>query len=71
VTRTEELAAIDDFIATHGVVRCPAKFALPTLSYVPTLEAARRLAELGIRKASDYAWLQAAARIYMASMSRH
>jgi hypothetical protein len=71
MNRAEELEAIAAFIAAHGVVRCPAKYALPTLAYLPMVIAAQRLAELKVRTSDSYAWLQVAARIFVTGISRH
>jgi hypothetical protein len=56
VTQPEELAAIDDFIETHGVTWCEPRFAVPTMAYVPVAIAAARLAGLDTA-ATDYAVL--------------
>jgi hypothetical protein len=64
VTRNEELAAIDTFIAAHGVVRCPTKYALPTINHLSMVIAAQRLAELKVWTSDAYAWLAVAQRIF-------
>jgi hypothetical protein len=56
VTRSQELAAIDDFILTYGVTRLEPRYAGETMAYVPVAIAAVRLAGLDTA-APDYAIL--------------
>jgi hypothetical protein len=57
VTRPEELAAIDSWIATHGVNPYPARFADETTAYLPMRVAASRLAEMQLQASAGYAEL--------------
>jgi hypothetical protein len=57
VTRPEELAAIDTFIETYGVRRCPPRYTYPTSAYVPAGIAAARLAAMELKAPLEYARL--------------
>jgi hypothetical protein len=57
VTRPEELAAIDDWIAVYGVRRYPPRYAEPTSAYLPMRLAASRLAEMQLQAPAGYAEL--------------
>jgi hypothetical protein len=64
MTRSEELAAIDAFVADHGVTPCPSKYALSSINHLPMLLAAQRLAELKVSTSDKYSWLAVAQRIF-------
>jgi hypothetical protein len=58
VTRPEELAAIDDFIATRGVTWYEPRFAVETSSvYLPAGIVADRLAAMAVRPPLEFARL--------------
>ena len=49
VTRDEEIAEIDRFIAVQGVTRCPAAYIVPTSNALSQKEQARRLKRLRLK----------------------
>jgi hypothetical protein len=57
VTRPEEIAAIDDYIASHGLTRCEARYSCETSIYLPAGIVAARLAEMQVRPPIEYARL--------------
>jgi hypothetical protein len=59
VTRLDELAAIDDFIATHGVRWCAPRYVEPTSSYLPIALAAARLAAMQVQDPVEFSWKMA------------
>jgi hypothetical protein len=57
VTRSQELAAISDFIETHGVTWYEPRYAGETSVFLPAGIVAARLAEMEARPPLEYAKL--------------
>jgi hypothetical protein len=57
VTRSEELAEIDAWVAGNGVTRCEPRYASGVLDALPAHVVAQRLAALKLPSSVSYGWL--------------
>jgi hypothetical protein len=59
MSRPEELAAIDSWVAENGLIPFPPRYAAGVLDHLPAYVIAQRLDELELPPSVVYSWLQA------------